>query len=230
MRVIFPYAREVQAPVDAALRELAPHAERVDVSGSPTSYYELLSRLWAEGEGFVVLEHDIQLTPEALREAEECPCSWGVAPYVHPVAAVVAGGGRTIANISLGCTRFSTELLRAHPDAWDDDVTPPQWRSHAWGKLDSRIAGVLMLAGVAPHEHSPVPHWRRWRPAELRHLAATAAIAQWRAGTSPEARLEAERLRQVLEDARTGAQPLAGEGVLGVPSWVSLIQAVVGNR
>ena len=208
MRIVVPHVGPLQEPVDVALRELAPHAERVDVSGSPTAYYELLSRLWAEGEGFLVVEHDIELTAEALREAEECDCPWGISPYVHPVAGAPGVGRPIVATLSLGCTRFSTELLREHPDAWNDATTPPQWHSHRWLGLDLRIAGVLMLAGVPPHGHSEVPHWRKWRPRELAELAASLALAERFAAVSPEARLEAERLRQALAEAKALERPL----------------------
>lgn len=133
--------------------------ERVDVGGSPFDYSRLLATLWADGESFMVVEHDIELTARAYMEAVQCACMWATNPY--------RGAGPSfdkavMLDRALGCTRFRAELLAGFPEAVNvanslDDggaVCPP---GH-WKRLDCRLLGVLRQAGHVPHVHSTVIH------------------------------------------------------------------------
>lgn len=127
------------------------------MSRSTLAYSELLAELWREAEDFLVVEHDIELTAEALREALECPCEWSTSPFPSP--------GPSPFTMSLGCTRFRKSLMEQLPQAVDranriDDsgsVCPP---GH-WKLLDARLYSVLRGTAPdlrSPHLHSPVPH------------------------------------------------------------------------
>ena len=80
--------------------------------------------MWAQGGGFIIVEHDVVVEDGALDELEHCQhdwCSFQV-PYV----------GRLYAGLS--CAKFSAGLIARHPDALDqiaeledEDHTPGHW-------------------------------------------------------------------------------------------------------
>lgn len=158
IRVIVPFT-DVHPLADRALREVVPEAERVDVGGNNLAYSRLLAELWADGESFLIIEHDNEITAAALQEAISCDCPWGVNPY--------NGAGRSwehsaLIDKGLGCTRFSAILLANVPDAAmkanaindGGSVCPP---GH-WKRLDARLYGVLRDAGYRQHLHSRILH------------------------------------------------------------------------
>lgn len=127
---------------------MIPTAERVDVSGSDSAYWQLVAALWATGESFLLVEHDIEPTPKALRQARHCACWWSVSPYRGPNGDLLEG--------SLGFTRFRAQLLRAEPDLPHracgnrDGTVERNWRC-----LDTRLLGELWARGYRPHVHMP---------------------------------------------------------------------------
>lgn len=147
MHVTCPHAGPVPSETAAALDASGFHWERADVSGSDTSYTRLLACLWAAGEPFCVVEHDIVPHPGALAKLAACPQPWCAYPYAYM-------GGM---HAGLGCTRFSAALLAAVPDAvertWAEstDVHPAGF----WCALDDRLARVLRRAGFTQHVHFP---------------------------------------------------------------------------
>lgn len=129
------------------------------VGRDPLAYSRLLAGLWEAGDAFLVVEHDVEPTAEAVTQAAVCSCPWSVSPYKgsgpsHAEAAMLTG--------SLGCTRFSAALLAEVPDAMQRanalndgaSVCPP---GH-WQRLDARLLHVLRDAGFWPHQHVPVLH------------------------------------------------------------------------
>lgn len=119
----------------------------VDVSGSDTAYWELLSQLWRKGKTFIVVEQDIVVRPDSLSELEECHrpwCSFQV-PYVGKVYA------------GLSCAKFSAALIGRYPTALDrigkrsDADHPP---AH-WCRLDSWLQSLLNHGGEEMHVHGP---------------------------------------------------------------------------
>lgn len=144
MKVIAPFT---SAAHPLAVRSLPAWVERVDVSREVGSYWQLLDRLWREGETFLVVEHDIEITPEVVEDAKACAERWCVWPYVGP------GGKPTdVLEASLGCTRFSAQLLAEHPEALSyeiaerDGIVP-------WRRLDVRVSDQLSRYHLAPHVH-----------------------------------------------------------------------------
>jgi len=137
-----------------------------DVGGSLFAYSQLVERLWKEQESFLIVEHDVELSLRALRQARHCPCEWGVSPYRGPWDGV---GTPPLLDKSLGCTRFSASLMKSLPDAVveanriDDagTVVPPG----SWQRLDCRLYSILRGVGEnmhTPHIHDEVLHHHKF--------------------------------------------------------------------
>ena len=161
MLVIFPHASPHPDAV-RALKEVAPRAEWWDVSGSIFAYSQLVEKLWAEKRSFLLVEHDVELSARALRQALYCSCEWSISRYRGPWDGV---GEPPLLDKSLGCTRFRSSLMEAIPDAVvranqiDDagTVCPPG----DWKRLDCRLYSILRGAGDSlrsPHFHEEVVH------------------------------------------------------------------------
>ncbi len=153
-RVFLPYTQldpwvlsMLQAePIDLTLVEMT----------TTYSYFELLSQLWAEGETFVIVEHDILVYPGAIQEIWDCEVPFCGKPYV------IHGGFAAC----FGCTKFDASFLRAFPNAMKMGGA----RQHPmglgtgythWETLDSRIVAALSELGWScngsqwPHQHWP---------------------------------------------------------------------------
>jgi hypothetical protein len=155
--VVVPFIR-IHPLTERALRELAPDAERVDLRGGTAKYADLLETRWRDADGWLNVEHDIELTADALREAIECPCLWSTSQYQ---------GENGLITHALGCTRFRADLIRAVPDAMararrDASFGRGQYLDH-WLHIDSKLAAVLLGEGYEPHVHSEVPHHHVYR-------------------------------------------------------------------
>lgn len=150
MRVIVPYTiagepgveRGLHATCEQALSRFAPDAEMIYLGTRPDAYHDLLEELWAAGQSFLLIEHDIEIHQHVLTEAEACPepyCSWpyGIGYPADPV------------TVALGCTRFSAEIIDAVPDLMS--MLPVR----DWRRQDCEIAPRLKAAGFEPHVHDP---------------------------------------------------------------------------
>jgi hypothetical protein len=122
----------------------------VDVSGSARAYHDLLAGLWADGETFVLIEHDMIPTREAVTGLEACREWWCANPYP-----VNHQQGETI--VGLGFVRFRAELLAAAADAV---IAAGRWRGPYpachWAAVDARLARVLDRRGYQVHRHPAV--------------------------------------------------------------------------
>lgn len=133
--------------VREALRATQHPYREVYVGMRDTAYWELLSGLWSKGQTFAIVEHDIVVQPDSLKELEECPwdwCSFG-APYFRGV------------YHGLGCIKFGTELIKRHPGALEqvaayppDDKHPPKH----WCRIDTYLQRAL--SGEYHHRHEAV--------------------------------------------------------------------------
>lgn len=146
-----PFTR-IHPRTDAALRELAPDAERVDLNGGTAKYSELLLKLWHAGESVLIVEHDVQLTERALRQALRCKCEWSTSQY--------RGANRGLITHALGCTRFRSSLMQAIPDAMELALADISFGRDTtnWLNIDAKLAGVLRKTERQPHVHEEVPH------------------------------------------------------------------------
>jgi hypothetical protein len=119
------------------------------------SYFELLRELWALGETFAIVEHDVELPGGALEAFEDCPQLWCAHSYeVFAGDIATAYGG----PYGLGLSRFRAELLARWPDAVEaagemdqHPVHPP--RSYA--VMDSTLTGALRGRSVPVCQHFP---------------------------------------------------------------------------
>lgn len=159
MRVIFPYAGNPVAEVMAAAHNYAPDAEYHDVGGDRTAYWELLRQVWADGEAFTVIEHDIEIREDVLPSLETCKRPWCGFSYQLDTCVMAA----------LGCTRFSAALVRAHPHVLEQagELSDSVLGVKDWHRLDTSIAQILMQRcsrRYKQHVHTPpVAHHKDYR-------------------------------------------------------------------
>lgn len=169
MRVVVPYVPRMLHPaVVAAIEAQQYTAELADVSASPLAYYELLRRLWAEGDSFIVVEHDIEVPPGALTELEHC---WGLwCAHSYPVH---FGDLMTLMHpgASLGCTRFSWQLIAHLPELFD--LVPHMGYENGedgrhYLNLDKAVASLL-IQNNAPKAHRHFPDVANHKDAHSAH-------------------------------------------------------------
>ncbi|HWW87039.1 MAG TPA: hypothetical protein VNZ26_25760 [Vicinamibacterales bacterium] len=106
--------------VEALARDVG--AQLVDVSGDVQAYWRLLRDLWAAGNAFIVVEHDVLPTQELLEAMWVCP------------EAICTGN---FAPCDLQCVKFSAGLIQQFPTLFDD-IGP-----HSWQGLDMAIQRSL---------------------------------------------------------------------------------------
>lgn len=127
--------------------------EIVNVGKSDRDYFDLVERLWGEGRTFLIVEHDIVVTPVELASMARCSHGWCANPYPYL--------GSTYAG--LGCVKFSGDFIKINPGALTsiaalgarDPVHPPRH----WCALDGRLRATLEIAGHDPHlHHAKIDH------------------------------------------------------------------------
>jgi hypothetical protein len=154
MRVICPYTRlatETKASLDAS----GYPWEAVDVSGSSTAYADLLDGLWAKGETFCLVEHDMVPRDDTLKALDDCPEGWCGFVYRHPVPTATTPYQELA---GLGCTRFRSELMARFPDMMTRshaNYARDGWNRRYWANCDERIYLELTRLAVPRHEHGP---------------------------------------------------------------------------
>ena len=131
MRVVVPYT-DLHPSCRASLDRYCPGAELYDVSGDPTDYWRVLRDVWADGETFLLVEHDVSFDQTAIEILETCP-----RPHC-----TVAGFFRL--------TRFRAEMMRAIPDVFE---TLPTAERH-WIPLEWQSRTAMERAGFAQHHHT----------------------------------------------------------------------------
>lgn len=153
MRVVFTYVQErpgdhaVSPIARGALDRYAPDAEVYLLGNQPDAYYNLFAQLWDDGDGWLNVEQDIEIHASVVPETAACPEPWCVWPYNGPGRDSDVGDRHLYG--SLGCTRFSAELIAAHPRF----IAELQGRR--WQGLDSFILPGLLGLGYKQHIHWP---------------------------------------------------------------------------
>lgn len=149
MKVVCPFSK-LKPETRAALKGF--RVDYVNVGHSITAYWELLSGLWRTGATFAVIEQDIVVNKDTIPNFARCKNLWCCAPYPYLGSPTYAG---------LGCTRFRSELMKAHPDLMDDvalHVYPGHCARH-WCTLDAAIQRELWARKRhACLAHTPVGH------------------------------------------------------------------------
>lgn len=163
LRVVVPFTVRNSA-VEAAV---PAGTEWADVSDGPDAYWRLMCRLWADGEAFLVVEHDVVIHRDVIPQVESCLEPICLFPYDNICHWACQ---EAWANM-LGCTRFSAAVIAAVPDAVSS--IPPAQRD--WHNLCDSIAGnkvggmpaplrphSLRAAGFTHHWHFPAVHHTSW--------------------------------------------------------------------
>jgi hypothetical protein len=177
--VVVPYTR-VEPEVAAALAGVDPAPVWASTAADDRAYWRLLCGLWADGDTFVIVEHDVVASGGAVAGLLDCPEEW---------CAVLYGIGPT-AGTALGCTKFSRGLTARHPDLIDG--VPAHARG--WNGLDGVVIGELHRRGEREHVHGPAVRHLHWEPKEARTLTTL----RWTGDGS----------RYLHEDAQAGIPPM----------------------
>jgi len=146
VRVIAPFVLAHPLALES-LQRFAPNAEQVEIGEDPMAYTSLLGDLWARQEDFVVIEQDIEIHQNVLLEFLQCSQPWCVFPYNGPG---YGQAGDSKLTKSLGCVRFSRELVTSCPDLFDT------LQQVSWRRLDVELADVLAKHGFISHLHYPM--------------------------------------------------------------------------
>ena len=162
LTVICPYTN--LHPLTRDSLRLAPRAVCTRLGNGDRSYWEFLSRLWAKGESVVLVEHDIEVHSGVVPGFESCPEPW----CSHPFSRLLPGphstwdgegwsAGIALLTKSLGCVRWSAELMAAEPDLMTvvGQMAFPGLPPGHWRRLDDAIAQVLEARKYSVHVHVP---------------------------------------------------------------------------
>lgn len=163
--VVVPYANATSDPIihkamrlNLQMQGIEPRFEQMDGALDGDFAYDRLFRsLWAAGEPFVIVEHDILPWPGAIAQLWDCDCAWGAYKYL------IFGELRT----QLGCVKFDPTRLGDCP--LDDLVT--------WQHLDWAVISTLVKRGYSGHLHEPAVthlnygHQRMTRPLVTNNVA-----------------------------------------------------------
>lgn len=140
--VLMPYVKanhRLQLVVDCLrIQQVQPRLEKVD---DGDAYWRLLSGMWALGEEFFVVEHDVAVWMGAIRQLKECPEDWCTLPTLCH--------GRMITT-TFGCIKFGQRLIERRPGFWDDIPT-------TWFHLDANFTDKMGWPFIKPHAHFPRP-------------------------------------------------------------------------
>jgi hypothetical protein len=147
IKVVIPYTPPRQEL--GVTRGLSPATEAfgrrigarfVDVSGFDFAYYELLRDLWAAGESFIYVEHDVVPDRGLLPELWDCP-----EPYCTPGLSCEV------------CAKFGESLMRRWPKLIEEmgatSCVPPSPGPIHWGSVTLVLSSELCRRGVQPHPH-----------------------------------------------------------------------------
>ncbi len=106
-----------------------------NVRTSPTAYAELITELWAERRGFLIVEEDMSFTVEQLQSLIKCDRPYCANPYEWT----------TNIGPALGFTKFGARVLR--------DVPTPNLHGVAWNQVD-----YVLMRTILGRTHHRQPH------------------------------------------------------------------------
>ena len=160
--IVVGYTHELPEELSTTLLEF-PHLLAY-VGHSDTAYWDLLQACWVSTDPeMVVIEHDIGVKPEAIRDLLNCPQAWCAAMYPFEAGEI----------FGLGLTKFELAIRQAVPDALEQvaliDQTPIHPPKH-FCSMDAWLQGVLDRAGHKPHVHR-VPGGVRHHNPRRSHVA-----------------------------------------------------------
>lgn len=152
MRVVVPYT-DLHPRVVPAIEAQGYHAETWRMVNE-VHYPHLLRELFASGEDFCLIEHDVESRPGFLESLEECPAPWCFNAYdfTIPYDEAVCNDGpiSVLADhfSPLGHTRFRGGVGKVIAQTLDS----PDFLS-SWISRDTRVSAALVAAGYRAHRH-----------------------------------------------------------------------------
>jgi hypothetical protein len=169
--IVVPYTR-----LHPRTRAALPEADFVRLDrNDPRSYWKFLATLWPLTRPLLIVEHDVEIHEEVLPGFDSCPEPWCTFPFARSLPGPHSswtgsewGPGIALLTKSLGCVRFSAELLSSEPDLIDElgDRSLGGMPAGHWKRLDDGIAVLLEERGYNVHVHAPEVthhHWlERW--------------------------------------------------------------------
>jgi len=139
MKIVVPFS--IDARMLEAVRVALFH-ERVKpdcrLMQGEHDYYELVKSLWAQGEPFIINEHDIVPWPGALKQLEDCDSPWCTFTYRSSAGWI---------NDGLGLVKFEPMRL--------PNIFAQEFEQKHWSNLDVQIARRLQANLVHPCAHTP---------------------------------------------------------------------------
>ena len=152
IRVVCPFTA-IKPGVAEALDATGIAWEAIDVSGSDSSYWELLDSLWTAGETFIVVEHDVIVRPDTLDYLRYCPqsdvCTYPIPYFWSPQA------------VGMACNKFGSTFIARHPDlmAQAAEMSDEQHPPKHWCRQDQWIQ--TLIRPEVYHVHlPPLAHYR----------------------------------------------------------------------
>lgn len=112
------------------------------------AYWRMLAEIWAKGEDFAIIEHDVICRPDVAEQFDACPEPWCVFSYAN----MCHDACREAWANMLGATRFRAELIAAVPDALTS-ITKPEHLD--WHNVCDGLGLNLRAAGYKHHWHTP---------------------------------------------------------------------------
>jgi len=141
-RIAVPFAKL------AAETVVALHGLEVTYAPMTTdqSYWELLRDLWHEQKTFVIVEHDIVVTPDTIPELAACDHEWCAMAFPYRGEAKAW---------SLACTKFAASLMSRFPDLMEEvgGMADAKHAAGHWCRMDAWIWQALTLRGISRCEH-----------------------------------------------------------------------------
>lgn len=118
------------------IQRVQPELVQVDKGDA---YWNLLREAWGKGETFFIVEQDVVIWQGGIHQLAECAERWCTLPTMCH--------GRMITT-TLGCAKFSAELIERRPGFWDDIPS-------TWYHLDANFADKIGWPFIKPHAHWP---------------------------------------------------------------------------
>jgi hypothetical protein len=154
MRILCCYT-QMHPAAAAAIRQYAPTAELVDVTGDDYAYWREIRARWQGTGDLILIEQDIEILPESVASMAACEHDWCC--YAYPIFR-----NRQRLRNGLGCTKFSARaqrLVGARRIAEGFALCTFCKGQGCWFHLDGRISEILKLdGGLSPHVHGDVIH------------------------------------------------------------------------
>ena len=148
-KVIVPFTSLRSETVVALADSDIPYEMMARPITDDEGYFFCLAEAWTPPTGavepFILVEHDIVVRPETLRELRDCPEDWCAAPFEYLDKPEAWG---------MGCVKFSDRLIARnlnlfHEISEIEDAHP----ARHWCVMDYRIWTYLTSRGEHRHDH-----------------------------------------------------------------------------